>query len=223
MTNELIFLFHTIAITGTVAGAAYLGQHALTSIIVIFGLLANLFVTKQITLFGLDVVCVDVFTVGGTLGLLLLQEYWGHAAAKKAIFTTMFILATYVMLGFFHLWYTPNSFDSTQAHFVALLTPMPRIIIASFIAYAAGQLTALYCATVFSKFVAGGYQGIRTLTAVACSQLVDTVIFSFIALYGIVHSVFQVIIISYVIKLLASACGSLSIAYLQKFFNLGNH
>ena len=44
------------------------------------------------------------------------------------------------------------------------------------------------------------------MIALATSQLIDTIIFSYGALYGTVHSVGSIIVVSYLVKLAAIAC-----------------
>jgi queuosine precursor transporter len=221
--NEWIFLLHAIFIMSVVAAATRLGQHVLVATLAVFGVLSNLFIAKQITLFGFNVVSTDIFSIGGILGLIMLQECWGQLAAKKMIVINVFILNMYIVLCFFHLWYLPNSFDNTHFHFAALLPQMPKIIIASFIASTAGQVITMYLSMFFSKILKGNYFAARTIATLSISQLVDTTLFSFIALYGVVHSISHIIFVSYTIKLLVSACGSFYITFLRKFFNLSNN
>ena len=62
--NELIFLFHILLVLSFVLGALRLGKNALLSLLALQAILANLFVVKQISLFGFAVTCSDVFAIG---------------------------------------------------------------------------------------------------------------------------------------------------------------
>ena len=71
--NELIFLFHLVISLIFLGLAIRLGKIALGLYIGLSGVLANLFVVKQVQLFGLNATASDVFVIGGILGLNLLQ------------------------------------------------------------------------------------------------------------------------------------------------------
>jgi len=75
--NEFIFLLHIIIIAISSLVALRLGKEALVAYVCVLGILSNLFVTKQILLFGFNVIATDAFVVGAVLGLQLLQEYYG--------------------------------------------------------------------------------------------------------------------------------------------------
>jgi len=85
--NECIFLFHIIAILVFTLLSFRLGKMALGSWLCIQVLCANLFVMKQVVLFGFHVTCSDVFAIGSILSLNLLQEYFGPKEAKKTTIT----------------------------------------------------------------------------------------------------------------------------------------
>src|SRR5882724_1397465 len=121
MINEIFFIFHSIIIAISALVALGLGQSALVAFICTQCILANLFVIKQITLFGLTATCADAFTIGATLGLNLLQEYFGKEAAKKAIWINFALLIFYLIASQIHLLYVPAYCDTTQYHFLALL------------------------------------------------------------------------------------------------------
>ena len=85
MVNEFLFFFHLFVGMGFLLGAVRLGQGALQTVVVLQIALANLFVVKQMSLFGFSVMCSDVYAVGAMLGLNLLQEYWGKEAAGRCV------------------------------------------------------------------------------------------------------------------------------------------
>jgi len=183
--------------------ALYLGQAALVAFICLQCVLANLFVVKQITLFGFSATCADAFTVGAVLGLNLLQEYFGRAITRSCILINFFLLVFYVIVSQIHLVYTPNSYDTTQEYFLPILGLMPRIVIASFIVYLIAQLADYALYGFLKRAFSDRYLVARNYLSIALTQLLDTVLFSFLGLYGIIENIWQVIFISYVIKLVA--------------------
>lgn len=201
--NELLFIIHTLTIALFSLGALALGAHALVAFICIQCIFANFFVIKQITLFGLTATCSDAFTISATLSLNLLQEYFGKEITKKTIWTNFFLLIFYAIISKIHLLYIPNSADTTQQHFFALLQYIPRIVIASLLVYLITQLTDYHLYGFLKKLYKEKYIIIRNFTSILVCQLLDTVLFSFLGLYGIIDDIWSIIIVSYGIKLAA--------------------
>jgi queuosine precursor transporter len=203
--NELVFLLQTLLISSSTLLGVWLGPAALTTFIVTYCLLANLFVLKTITLFGMTATAADAFTIGATLGLNLLQEYFGKKATKTAMQINIAVLLLYLILTQIHLWYVPSSGDITQSAYLMLLAPAPRILIASFTVYFVAQ--QIDC-TLYGTLIAQtptSWLLVRNYGSVIVSQLFDTVAFSFFGLYGLVDNIGQIILVSYTVKLVALA------------------
>jgi len=202
MVNELLFLMHIIAVAGITLGSLALGKEALTTTICLFSILANLLVTKQITLLGLHVVSTDVFIIGSILGLNMLQEYFGKPAALKAIGINLFTTLAYLGMTMIHMAYQASPFDTANAHFTAILSPMPRIIITSIVVYVIAQMLDTQLFHALKQLFGGRYMVLRNTLSTTITQLFDTIVFSFAALYGIVHSITHIIIVSFSIKMI---------------------
>ena len=200
--NEIIFFLHIITVIGFCLGALRLGKNALIATICMQGVLANLFVVKQMNLFGMSVTCSDVFIVGSFLGLNLLQEYFGKEEAKKAIWISFFVIIFYLVMSQFQIFYIPNSYDLTHNSFLSILNFMPRITVASIVAYFFVQRVDLLLYAFLKKLFMGRHLVLRNITSIFCTQLLDTVLFSFLGLYGIVGSVLNIILVSFAIKVI---------------------
>lgn len=137
--NEALFFFHVLAALVFLGLAVRMGKMALGVYVALSGVLANLFVVKQIELFGLHATASDVFAVGGILGLNLLQELFGIQAAKQAVRASLFALVLFACMSQIHLLYNPSLFDVTQGAFTAILVAAPRIVAASIGVYALVQ------------------------------------------------------------------------------------
>lgn len=201
MANEIVFSAHILCLGIAVLAAFYAGKEALITLTVLFTILANLFVTKQITLFGLYVTATDAFAVGSVLGMNILQEYYGNKVARQAINIGFFAALFFIFVSIIHLCYQPNNFDQCHNHFMAILSPMPRIVIASLITYLLSQNLDHFLFDFFKKKFKN--QGIimRFCSSTVLSQLFDTILFSFLGLYGLVHNIGHLIVVSYAIKL----------------------
>ena len=213
--NEALFFTHILSVLLFLGIAVRLGQTTLTVYVALSGILANLFVVKQIALFSLHVTCSDVFAVGGILGLNLMQELYGRQAARKAIQASLFSLLLWVLMSQIHLLYVPSPFDQTQTAFDAVLGHSFRICAASVSVYYLVQRFDV----LFFGFLKGLLQnlGVRLTLSLIVSQAIDTVLFSFLGLYGLVASIFDIIVMSFAMKCTIIACSSPIAAFLKRF------
>lgn len=200
MLNEVVFFSHAFLVILFAFGALRLGKEALIVWIALQAILANLFVIKQVTLFGLDVTCSDVYMIGSILCLNLLQEYFGKAPAKKAVRITFYSMIFFSLMALFHLLYLPNSFDTSHDPFDRILSQTPRLLIASLTVFLIAQKVDVTLFALLKKRLSNSPLSIRTFISTSCSQTLDTVLFSFLGLYGIIPSLFHVIFMSLAIK-----------------------
>ena len=202
MINELIFFVQTIIVAGFVLGALRLGREALVTCVTLLYVTANIFVVKQVTLFGFDVTCADVYIIGAVLASNLIQEYFGRDLAEKTIWISFFISLMFLVMSQVHLQYFPNPYDVTQNSFLNILGLLPRIVVASFIAYISSQYFRLFLYSFFKRIFSNNLFA-RNLFTTLIEQALDTVVFGFIGLYGVVHAMTDVFVVSYSIKILA--------------------
>lgn len=179
-----------------------LGQVALGAFVVLEAVLANLFVLKQITLFGLSVTASDSFIIGSLIGLSLYQENYGKDEAKKLGLLTFASLFFVALASLVHLRLIPDSVDTSQKHYHYLLSTTPRLIIGSLGAYFISSRIDIITFSFLKKTFHNVPFAWRTLISTSLAQAVDTVAFSFFALLGIVDNLLHIIIFSFVIKLL---------------------
>jgi uncharacterized integral membrane protein (TIGR00697 family) len=148
------------------------------------------------------VTCSDVYAVGSFLSLNLLQEYGGKRAAKMAILSTLLLQVFFLILSQMHLIYHPSAKDLTHDAFSLILSVYPRILIASLSCFYLVQKWDVWFFA-FLKQKRGDWSLARRNTVcLAISQLFDTILFSYLGLYGMVESVFDIIVLSYLIKLI---------------------
>jgi len=209
--NELIFLLHSISVVLFALIALRLGKSALIVMVALQGVLANIFVVKQVSLFGFAVTCSDVFSIGGILSLNLLQEYFGKEAAKGAIKISLLVLLFFACMSQIHLLYVPSALDSTHSSFTAIFASTPRIIFASIATF---YLVQSMDVRIFPYL--RGKLPIRVGISLFISQLVDTVLFSFLGLYGLVESLFDIIFMSFLIKGLIITISSPFLAFSKR-------
>lgn len=206
--NELIFFIHIALLFGAVTVAKRLGKEALFVIIALQVVLANLFVTKQIVLFGLDVTATDAYTIGSLLAMNVLQEYFGKDAAKKVLSINTCVLLFFTCMALIQISYKPSPHDTFHPSFLAIT---PRVFFSSILSFYLSQKLDVECFALFRKKLT---LPLAMLSSLTLSQALDTVLFSYLALYGVMHSLLSIIIMSYAIKLITL----FSMAPLTAFF-----
>ncbi|MBX7067551.1 MAG: queuosine precursor transporter [Parachlamydiales bacterium] len=213
--NEFLFLAHIWIVIGFALGALRFGSGALTAFIALQGVLANLFVVKQIHLFGFSVTCSDVFAIGGILSLNLLQEYFGKDAAKRAVKISLGALLFFAAMSQIHLLYAPTALDTTHDSFLNIFSSSMRIVAASLATFFIVQQFDVR----FFSFLKGKLP-IRIAISLFTSQLLDTILFSVLGLYGLVESLFDIIFMSFMIKCLIILASSPFTAFSKRFVKL---
>ncbi len=201
--NEILFFFQAICVIGFALIALRFGSAAVTAWVTMQALIANLFVLKQIHLFGFEVTASDTFVIGTLVGLNLLQEYFDQEEAKKATWTCFLFLLFFAIVSQLHLLYVPNQFDTSQSAFETLLTPSPRLFTASILTFfLVQQFDIVFFAFLKRKLPKTSF-AVRTTYSLIVSQFLDTVLFSYFGLYGIAAALFDVIMVSFAIKLIS--------------------
>ena len=178
-----------------------IGNQALCSFLCVQAILANLFVIKQITLLGFTATASDMYIVGSVLTLNLLQEYYGKDEARRAIWISFSMLLFYTIVSQIHLLYIPALSDFSQTHYHALLSFMPRLATASIIVYLIVQHFDTFFYGLLKKRFNGHYLWARNIISITVSQAFDTILFSFLGLYGIIGNLREIMVVSFGIKM----------------------
>lgn len=207
--NEIIFFAYILITVIANTIALQLGKEALIGLVCTQVILANLFVAKEIILCGFRATASDSLAIGITLCLNLLQEYYSLEVARKAIWISFFCALVYVACSILHVAYIPSPTDTCASHYAIILSPMPRIITASLFVYLLVQYldSAIY-KLLLSKFKHKFFIA-RNYISISISQFIDTVLFSFLGLWGLnasfskIQTILEIIFVSYIIKLIA--------------------
>ncbi|MFZ4773130.1 MAG: queuosine precursor transporter [Chlamydiia bacterium] len=198
--NETIFFLHisTLIFLGLIA--LRMGKETLIAFSALQAILANLFIQKQTILFGLEVTCTDAYAILSLFSMNLVQEYYGKEAAKKLIRINFFLLLTFAIMAKIHLFYFPSLHDETHSSFFTILNNSPRTLIASFaVFFLVQKLDVHFFSKLRNQFFPHSLS-ISMTASLLISQTIDTILFSIFALWGIAGSLFEVIIMSLIIK-----------------------
>ena len=194
---SLVIIFLTL-------GALRLGTEWISSLILLQVLFVNIFVLKQIDLFGLSVTTCDAYSVGITFGLNLLQDRHGRAASQAVIHRSLAVGLGSIFLAMFHLGYNAVPGDPYALSYATIFTPNIRVVVAScFVYYVVQSLDLRFFSWLKVRF---GFLSlaVRLAISLVICQALDTVLFTILGLYGLVESLFDIALMSYAVKLLAS-------------------
>jgi len=216
--NEFIFLLHILVVSFFLILSFYLGKNFLFAFVCLQGVLANLFVLKQIYLFGFEVTSGDVFIVGSMVGINLLQEFYDSKTANGAILGSFLFMIVFLIMSIFQLAYTPSFHDVTNASYLDILKFAPRLIGASLVSFLIVQLLELKLYVFLQNFFKRKFFFLRNGFALILFQFLDTIIFSFLGLAGIVFDLKAIIFVSFAIKLLSIFIFCPIIIFFLRFF-----
>lgn len=200
MHNFLILFLQVLVVCGVSLVSLFIGEKALNAWLCVVAISMNLFVIKQIRLCGLEVTSTDSLSVGYILGLNLIQEYYGREAAKLHVAIAFVCSVGFVGLSYIHLSYFPSTFDTTHEHYVVICECLPRLLFASIASFVLVQLVDISFFSYLRKRFIKKFIGFRVGISLMLSQTLDTFIFSFLGLYGLVQNIWHIIFVSLLIK-----------------------
>lgn len=204
MNNELLFLVQVIITCLSTIGFGIIGKEALTAFVGLLFVMANIFVIKQIDLLSWkDVTSADIFIIGISFSLNILQEFWGKNYAQRTVVISFALSLFYLLLGKCIVAYQPTLIDQAHVHIAFIFENTSRIVIASFIAYLITQFIDIHLYAYLKEKTQGKYFTARNYISLCISQFIDTILFSFLGLWGIVGNITNIIMLSYSIKLIA--------------------
>ena len=134
----------------------------------------------------------------------ILTEVYGYRQSRRIIWigfaSALLMSATLGLIGLIQ----PSQGWELQDAYMAILGQTPRIVAASLIAYFAGEFSNSYILAKMKVLTRGKWLAARTIGSTVVGEGVDTIIFVFIAFFGLYsNSLLLVIIISnYVFKVL---------------------
>lgn len=186
--NELLFIVSTIAFLGAVILVYYLfGKAGIYAYVGFAAILANIEVTKSIDLFGLSTTAGSVLYASTFLCTDILSEKYGKKSAQKAVYigtavSILWLVGTQITLAL-----KPNESDFINESLTNVLNTVPRIMVASLIAYIISQSVDVMMYHLIWKKTGNNKTGlwIRNNGSTLTSQLVDSVIFVTIAFLGV--------------------------------------
>ena len=198
--NELLFFLQIGAILSSIYVFSKFDKAGLFCIFILQIVFANLFLLKQISLFGLNVTTTDCFTIGSIFTLNIISESYGKKAASQAISIGLFAILFVPLMSFFLLSYTPIESCSMHDVYSQLLSPSSYIFCVSIVCMVASQKLDTF---LFSMFRKKRSFTTSMISSTSISQFFDTCAFTFLALSSFAHDLFAILFFSYFVKMIS--------------------
>ena len=168
---------------------------AITAVFVTSLLVSNIIAVKLIVIgpFYLPA-AVLIFPISYIFGDILTEVY-GYAQARRVIWIGFFCNLLAVIIFFLSVelsaapFWRIGSFESSEASqqaYKAIFYSTPRILMASFLAYLAGELLNSFVLARMKVAMNGRHLWMRTISSTIAGQLVDSGVFILLAFYGTV-------------------------------------
>ncbi|NLK14645.1 MAG: queuosine precursor transporter [Spirochaetales bacterium] len=149
-------------------------------------IVANIQVTKNVSLFGLEATLGNIVYATSFLATDILGEFFGKKEAYKAVGIGFFSLVAMTVLMQLALIFTPSPSDIVHGSMTAIFSLMPRIALASLVAYLLSNLHDVWAFAYWREKKPGRKTlWMRNNYSTFISQLIDTVIFTTIAFLGV--------------------------------------
>ena len=165
-------------------------------------LTANTMASKLIVLGGVVLsAAIVIFPLSYVLGDVL-TEVWGYGAARRVIWLGFACNALMVAALWLGGALPPAPFWKGQAAYEDVLGATPRILLASFLGYLAGEFANAYVLARLKILTRGRWLWTRTIGSTLVGQSVDSFIFYPLAFYGIwtPGKMMQVVFFNFVFK-----------------------
>lgn len=196
----------------------FFGKTGLFAWVAISTVLANIQVTKTIEIIGLTATLGNSLYASTFLATDILNEKYGKKEAKKAVWLGFSSLLIMVLVMQFGIKFIPADSDFAQDSLETIFGLIPQIAIGSMIAYLASQhLDVIIFSALRKMFPKDSQFWIRNNGSTLISQLLDTLIFTSIAFWGVFpfDVWIQIFISTYVLKFIVSVMAT-PFGYLAK-------
>lgn len=184
------------------------GKTGLYAWIPVSVILANIQVTKTITLFGLEATLGNIVYATSFLATDILNENYGKREAGRAVGIGFFSLISMTVIMHLALLFEPSPADFIHEHLSQIFSLMPRIAVGSLTAYGISQVHDIWAYSFWKQRKPGmKYIWLRNNASTMVSQLIDSVVFTLIAFAGVfpVPVLIQIIASTYLLKWLVAA------------------
>lgn len=213
MSNELLLILNVLVIYSAVLvfyrGLGTVGLYCWT---VLATIAANIEVLIVVDAFGMEQTLGNILFASTFVVTDILSEVEGKKAANKAVVVGIVTSLAFMVISQSWLLYTPNESDRLFSSIASVFSNTPRLMISSIVVYAIVQVFDVFMyhaiwekTTQWSKDPKK-YLWVRNNVATLLSQLLNTVLYTFAAFYGVyeMRTLLHIILSTYVIYIFTS-------------------
>lgn len=205
--NELLWFGSAIlTLTMVLVIFRFFGKEGLFALIAFNLILCNIEVLKIVEIFGLTTTLGNILYASVYFSTDLLSEHYGKKEAQKAVilgFVSLFLAMIFMYIA---LLYVPAEADFIHPHLEAIFSIVPRVVLASLVAYLVSQWHDIWAFHFWKTRTKGRHLWLRNNASTMVSQLIDSVIFCTIAFWGVFPTDvwIQILITTYLFKILVA-------------------
>ncbi len=183
----------------------YFKKEGLFIWIVFSSIIANIQVMKTVELFGFVTTLGNIVYGTSFLATDILSEYYGKKEAQRGVWMGVFGLVAATVVMQFCLLFVPHESDQAHAPLQQIFSILPRITISSIVAYILSQHFDVW----FYNYLRERFPRhlwLRNNFSTMSSQLLDTVVFTLLAFYGVFEAniIWQIFASTYILKWLVA-------------------
>ncbi|MBR9699675.1 queuosine precursor transporter [Candidatus Woesearchaeota archaeon] len=185
MTNELLWiLFLIFSYLGIMLVYKFFGRSGLYAWTAMAVIVANIQVMKTIEIFGFVTALGNIIYGSTFLVTDILCENHGKKEGRKAVLLGFFILVAVTILMQLSLMFIPHESDILNPALQQIFGLLPRIAIASLSAYLISQTFDVWLYNKIKEATKEKHLWLRNNASTMASQLIDNLIFTWIAFVG---------------------------------------
>ncbi|MFA7641728.1 MAG: queuosine precursor transporter [Sphaerochaetaceae bacterium] len=187
-------------------------------------IIANIQVTKTVVLFGLEATLGNIVYATSFLATDILSECYGRKDAARAVGIGFFSLVVMTVLMNAALLFIPAESDFVQESMATIFGLMPRIALGSLTAYIVSQVHDIHAFDYWKRKKPGmKWLWLRNNASTMVSQLIDTLLFTCIAFWGVYEwpVLWQIMLTTYLLKWVVAALDTPFMYLARKWFESG--
>ncbi len=188
-------------------------------------IVANIQVLKTVSLFGVVATLGNI--VYGTTFLVtdILSELYGKRDSKLAVWFGFATMVSMTLIMQVSLLFVPDKSDFVQEALVTIFKIMPRITVASLVAYLVSQHHDIWAFHFWKKKTKGKFLWLRNNLSTMVSQAIDSIVFCSIAFIGVFEwgVWFQILITTYIFKWLVAIMDTPFLYWARHLYSMGKN
>jgi hypothetical protein len=183
--NEILwFILLIVNFTGITLAYRFFGKTGLYAWTAMAIIIANIQVMKTIRFFGLVTAMGNIIYGSTFLVTDILCENHRKEDARRAVLIGFFVLIFTTLIMQICLVFIPDESDTLSPALEQIFGLLPRITVASLTAYIISQFHDVWAFSFWKRKTAGKHLWLRNNASTMVSQLIDNVVFTWIAFVG---------------------------------------